>query len=141
MGLGDWNIIHKPQNLIISAGGSLDHADEPIKVSLTRLPNYSTPSEHRVWHSMPALTRESFLAVHMGKLTSNPRTYWWDINVLFAAIPELVDPVTRERFEFCEIPWSCITLEPAPEKVERIKKIDAALVLATREWAESREVR
>lgn len=84
MGLFDErNIVLEPQTIIINAGGKIDDADGFIKMSWTvrEMIHVMTTrqSANPVWHGMPALTTERFVALHMTKLATDPGAYWWDI--------------------------------------------------------------
>lgn len=140
MGLfNEWNIILEPQTSILNAGGIIDDADEFIKMSWTvrEIAHVMTTQQfaNPVWRGMSALTTESFVTLHMTKLATNPGAHWWDMNQL-KNIPELVDPMTGERFEYCEIPWCCLPQEPIPEAVAKMRRIDERLIPAGVAWAE-----
>lgn len=135
---GDGDTITDIQKFIANSGGTIDDSDNLIKVYLTVEGSAhvmtTRESANPVWHGRPAVTMESFVASQMAKLEVGPGSYWWELKKLVDCVPGLVDPVTREVFQYPMIPWSCFPQESIPEAVAKLKTFKEEILPAVTAW-------
>lgn len=136
---GDENLVHYRQNIMLTAGGTLDDADELIKIvyDTHRIEYVMTTRQapNPVWHGTPAMTKGGFERLLFIGVVSDPEAEWRYLNNLLKAIPTLKHPETGDALGTYEIPRRCFPEKGDEEVVAALGMKNDEMVQRTQEWS------